>query len=188
MLKIKFFLILAIASLLFSCVGDNELEFKTVTNLQISDLTKKKIDLTGDLLFYNKTATVLSYDKCVADVKVDGVDLNTFFHRRNIKVKENEEFSIPLKLSISPSEIINKDAETVSVTISGEIEYVNDAGLIRVLPFSFSQTVNVTDEKGRNRKSRDEESGELNERELKRLEKKLEKGKIDSLEYKEKVN
>lgn len=185
MSKFKLLLIALVFLSIIGCKGDkNNPTFKALVNLQLSDLTKKKIELKGNLIFTNPSSESITYKKTVADINLDGVDLNTYYHKKTITVKGNKEFSIPIYMSIEPKDIKNKDSKKVTVKISGEVEFETEKGKVKKIKFSDSQTINVEVFKA---KAKETKESELSEREIKKLEKKLRKGKIDSTEFEVKM-
>lgn len=186
MLKFKSLLIaIVFLSIVAGCKGDkNQPTFKALVNLQLSDLSKKKIELKGNLVFTNPSSEGITYNKTIADINLDGVDLNTYYHKKTISVKGNKEFSIPIYMSIEPKDIKNKDSKTVSIKISGEVEYETEKSRVKKIKFSDNQTINVEVLRGR---AKEPKESELSEREIKKLEKKLRKGKIDSTEFEVKM-
>lgn len=173
--------------LLVACKKNkDELVFKTIVNLSISDLNKKKVELTGNIVVINYDKEIVTYKTCVADITIEGIDLKTFFHKGSSKINSNKEFTIPLKLQLSPDDLIFKNNVTVVVKIVGEVEYENEKGEIKKMRFSDKQIINIEPEK---KKKATKDSGledlntELTKKELKKLKKQLKKGKIDEQEF-----
>lgn len=186
MFKSKFALLILVSLFFIGCKGDKEKPvFKSLVNLSISDLTKKKIEIRGNLVFLNPSEQNITFKKCLADFTLGGVDLNTFYNNNELRIKGNKEFTIPIYLLVDPDEVKDKTALQVVIKTTGEFTYENDEGKSSNFTFSDKQTINVDLSKNKSKKGN---SKELSEKEIKKLEKKLKKGKIDSLEYQQKIN
>ena len=164
----------------------DELAFKTIVNLNVSDLSKKKVELTGSIVLVNNSEEALTYKTLVADVNIEGIDLNTFFNKNKSKINSKKEFIIPLKLTISPDDLIFKNNATAVVKIVGEVEYETEKAAIKTIRFSDKQIINIEPEK-KKKVSKESEKSELNieltKKELKKLKKQLKKGLIDEEEF-----
>ncbi len=142
---------LLIATLLFSsCSSNKDVEFKSITNLDLGNLSKKSATIRGNLSFNNKMDEVLNLEDMILDLSIDGKDVGTIVIQANKIAEAKSEFTIPLSYTYETKLFIEEGHDPSSayeVKISGELTAKNQKGEEIKIPVDFSATIDYLSNK-----------------------------------------
>jgi LEA14-like dessication related protein len=88
-----------------------EVEFKEITNVQLSNLTGTTIDLTGDCLLFNPNNVALDVSDATFDLYVDGRKTAVVHQEIDVVMSANEQFILPLKATIDAKDFYGEQGE-----------------------------------------------------------------------------
>lgn len=188
-LCIAFFTIVACKS-----GSDGDISFKSVYNVQLKGLNKKKGEISA-LLVLNNTFTDKDYKvkEVNLDILIDGIDVGTYYSTKTLQVKAQSELKIPVEYAIDNQKIQNSDGEYASILVvkfDGEIVLTDAQGNEQTVKVKHQESVNpivskkekksmsnadaAKDDKMR-RKEKKEERIQLRKEKLDKMKEKLEK-------------
>ncbi len=103
-------LIIAVGFLAYKLYGPQKPEFKEITNVQIEKFSNKEMSLTADAVIFNPNVVGIEVTSTDLDLLVNdkeaGKAINT---ESSVSGKANSDFSIPLRATINPKEILKNE-------------------------------------------------------------------------------
>jgi hypothetical protein len=105
---------------LFSCKISEEPEFKQINNIWVSSLSKDKITVDSDVIFYNSNDVGCKVIRTNIDAFVNDLNIGKVSQANSIVLLAKNEFKMPISFSFSPQQIF-KDKKNILTSILGTI-------------------------------------------------------------------
>lgn len=169
---------------LWSCnKKEEEPQFRTVYQLQLTGTAKKTSKIKGAFAFHNPAEkTSWTFISLISDLSMDGKDIGTYVYTQQVSILPGSEFKVPLQYSVDTEKLpLKEDTEIQSsaIRLKGHVLLVNEQGDKIKVPFDHTETIQVDlqrdirKEEKKNRKEERKLRKELREQQKEQL--KLEK-------------
>lgn len=188
------FLLLCMACfVLVACKSgsDGEVSFKSVYNVQLKGLNKKRGELSAlvvlDNSFVDKDFKVKEVN---LDILIDGIDVGTYYSTKTLQVKAQSELKIPVEYAIDNQKIQNSEGEYSSIFVvkfDGEIVLTDAQGKEQTVDIKHQESVNpIVSKKEKKSKTEVEESEEdkMTRKEKRELNQQVRKERLEKIKDK----
>lgn len=172
--------------------SEGEVTFKSIYNLQLKGLNKKKGDLSALIVLSNShSGTDYKVKEVNLDISVDGVDVGTYYSRNTLQVKAQSELKVPIEYAVDNQKLQNSKGEYPTVFVvrlTGGIVLTDAQGNEQIVEVAHQESVHpIVSKKERNQNkfsTSDQEEG-LSKAEKRLLKRKLKKESVDKAESKD---
>ncbi|MDP5101882.1 MAG: hypothetical protein NWQ09_11195 [Nonlabens sp.] len=88
-----------------------DVEFKEITNVRLSNVTATSVELNGDCVLFNPNNVALDVTDAAFDVYVDGRKTAVVHQEIDVVMQPNEQFILPLKATIDATDFYGEQGE-----------------------------------------------------------------------------
>ena len=125
-----------------SCGKIQDPEFRKLQSWKVKKIDFEKTDLGFSITYFNPNSFGLNVKEAEADFYVDSVFIGKFRQDREVEVKKNQEFSIPLSGSIPMATALKLDLKSlatknISIRADGSVK-LGKAGVFVTKPFTYN--------------------------------------------------
>lgn len=176
----RFSFAILIITLLAACNRqEQQPQFRSVYQLQISGTAKKTSKIKGSFAFYNPDEkNNWTFVSLMSDIYANGKDIGTFVYTDNVLILPASEFKVPLLYSVDTDKLPLKEdstGESLAIRMKGHALLANAKGDKIKVFFDHTETVNVIIQRESRKEERDER------REERKLRKELRKQQKEQL-------
>lgn len=125
-----------------SCGKIQDPEFRKLQSWKVKKIDFEKTDLGFSITYFNPNSFGLNVKEAEADFYIDSVFIGKFRQDREVEVKKNQEFSIPLSGSIPMATALKLDLKSlatknISIRADGSVK-LGKAGVFVTKPFTYN--------------------------------------------------
>ena len=143
-MSLKNILYFVLALLFFTaCKAPIEPDFKEIKDLKVSLSGFTSARITGEALFFNPNNTSLDIKNAEIDVSVDGQKVTRISKEINIKALPEEDFTIPIDLKLSLSDLHVNSLSSALDMLGGNEKQIHFTGKIKVKVYGINFNVPI---------------------------------------------
>jgi hypothetical protein len=145
---------------------EDEPQFKTVYQLQLSGTARKTAKIKGSFAFQNPAEKdVWTFVSLMSDISMEGKDVGTYVFTDNVPIKSGSEFKVPLLYSMDNDKLPLKEdtsEQSVAIRLKGHVLLVSEKGDKLKVPFDHTETVKASIQRENKKDERQEHKEEKN--------------------------
>jgi LEA14-like dessication related protein len=136
-----FFILISITTILFSCTGFKDLEFKEYKDVKLDKVGFNKTTLSLSLVYYNPNNFGLELNHTEMDLFINDNYLGHVDQNVQVRVRKRDRFTLPIKVDIDMKNIIKNGLmglfnKEVEIRAKGKIK-AGKANIFKVVPFEY---------------------------------------------------
>jgi LEA14-like dessication related protein len=136
-----FFILISISTILFSCTGFKDLEFKEYKDVKLDKVGFNKTTLSLSLVYYNPNNFGLELNHTEMDLFINDNYLGHVDQNVQVRVRKRDRFTLPIKVDIDMKNIIKNGLmglfnKEVEIRAKGKIK-AGKANIFKVVPFEY---------------------------------------------------
>ena len=136
-----FFILISISTILFSCTGFKDLEFKEYKDVKLDKVGFNKTTLSLSLVYYNPNNFGLELNHTEMDLFINDNYLGHVDQNVQVRVPKRDKFTLPIKVDVDMKNIIKNSLiglfnKEVEIRAKGKIK-VGKANIFKVVPFEY---------------------------------------------------
>ena len=132
-----------ILSAVFSCKKLEAPEFESVENLEIKDRTSTSVTLAAEVNFYNPNSRKITLKHADIDVFLNDKLITSYTRDYNLKIDNNEHFSVPVEIAFSLSDLNKNVISSALNALLGKKQMLSYKGHIKIKAFGIRIKVPV---------------------------------------------
>lgn len=155
-MKLKLFSLIFLISVIQACSFNKmKPEFLGLKNIKTENISKSKVLINADAIFYNPNPVSISLESFDIDIKLNEFEVGKLSQNQKAEIGKKQNFNLPIEIYFNPDDIFKTNAKNLLSTAGAiflnkkyELNYNGNAvfeivGKQIKIPINYSESIEI---------------------------------------------